>query len=314
MLGYMVRRLVSTLVVLLGLSILSFAMVRLVPGDTATALLGLQQDPAVAAQLRERLRLDEPVVVQYAVWLGGVLRGDLGTSVLGRPVSQQIAEVLPVTVQLAGMALGLAVGVGVPLGLLGAARRGGLLDAATGAVSVLGLSVPGFWAGTLLILGASLWLGWLPSGGYVPVGEGLWANLRHMVMPSLALGLAVLAVLARTTRGAAVEAMTLDHVRTARAKGLGRWAVLRRHVLPVTWPAVLTILGLQVGYLLGGSIVIERVFSLNGLGDLVLRSLQRRDYPVLQAAVLLIGGTFVVVNLMVDLLLAAVDPRTRGAG
>ena len=311
MLGFVVRRLAGSLLVLLGLSIVVFMMVRLVPGDTATALLGMQQDEESAAALREKYALDQSWPVQYAAWVGQLAQGNLGESITGSQVSGELAGAIPVTLELAGLSLLFAVIVGPPLGMLAAVWRGKAADGLVSMLSVLGLSVPGFWVGTMLILIFALWLGVLPSGRYVPLSEGLVANLRHMAMPVFALGLAVAAVLARMTRASMLEAHGLGHVRTAKAKGLKPKDVTLRHVARNGLLPVLTIAGLQAGYLLGGSVVIEAVFSLNGLGTLTLRALGNRDYPLLQATILLIGGVFLLVNLVVDLAVAAADPRIR---
>ena len=309
MLRYLTQRLFASLIVMIGLSVLAFALVRMVPGDTATAMLGIHYDEQDAAALREKYGLDKPVVVQYGIWVMQVVRGDLGRSINGKPVTAEISAALPVTLELASLALGIALLVGVPFGLLAAMNRGKAMDAAASGVSLVGLSVPGFWLGTLLILVFALHLRWLPSGRYVPITQSPILNLRHMILPATALGMAVTAVLMRMTRSAMLEVLSQDYVRTARAKGVDRWRVMARHVARNGIIPVLTVAGLQAGYLLGGSIVIEEVFSLNGIGALVLRALGDRDYPLLQAAILLIGGIFLIVNFTVDLLYTWADPR-----
>lgn len=311
MIPFLLRRVGASLLVLFGLSVIVFVMVRLVPGDTATAMLGMQYDEAAAAELRERYALDRPWPVQYAVWVGGLLKGDLGQSITGVSVASELGRAIPITLELAGLALLLAVLIGPAMGMLAAVRHGRASDGVVSAFSVLGLSVPGFWIGTLLILVFSLYLGLLPSGRYVPPSDGIGRNLLHMLMPAVALGLAVAAVLARMTRSSLLEARGLGHVRTAKAKGLDAKTVTLKHVARNALIPVITIAGLQTGYLLGGSVVIEEVFSLNGLGVLTLRALGDRDYPLLQAVVLLIGTVFLVVNLLVDVLVACVDPRLR---
>ncbi len=311
MLAYLARRLLISLVVLLGLSVLAFALVRLVPGDTVTAMLGQRYTDADADALRHRLGLDQPLPAQYARWVGLALRGDFGQTVAGRPVTAALAEALPVTIQLMGMALLLAVAVGVPLGVAAAARRNRPTDYLAALLGLVGLSVPGFWLGAMLILLFALQLGWLPSGAFVSLDQGLTDNLRHMILPAIALGGAVAAVVMRMTRTAMVETLADDYVRTARAKGAGHARTLFLHALRNGLIPVITIVGLQAGYLFGGSVVIEEVFSLNGLGRLVLRAVTQRDYPLLQAAILLIGAAFIAFNLLVDLLYAAADPRIR---
>jgi len=309
MLRYLLIRLATSLLVLLALSVLAFMLVRLVPGDTVVAMMGMQYDPTTAAQLRERMGLDRPLPVQYTIWLQHVIRGDFGTSASGQPVLDELVQALPVTVQLASFALLFAVGLGVPMGLYAAMRRGKAADWSVSLMGVLGLSVPGFWLGTLLILCFALWLRWLPSGGYVAPTYNLGENLRHMILPSIALGLAVLAVLARTTRSAMIDVTSQVYIRTALAKGLPPRIVLWKHIARNGILPVLTMAGLQAGYLLGGSIVIEEVFALPGLGRLILRALGQRDYPTLQAAILFIGMAFILINLIVDLLYAWADPR-----
>ncbi len=311
--AFLLRRLGGAILVLLGLSVLMFVLVRLAPGDTATALLGLRYTEEEAAAVRERYGLDRSWPEQYARWIGGVLRGDLGESIGGTPVVHEIASALPVTIELATLSLLVAVAVGVPAGVFAAMRRGRASDHLVSAGGVLGLSLPGFWLGTLLILVFALWLGWLPGGRSVPLTEDPVGNLRHMVLPVLSLALAVVAVVARTTRASMLETLGQDYVRTAHAKGLPPRAVFGRHALKNALLPILTIVGVQVGYLLAGAVVIEEVFSLNGIGRLLLRAVGDRDYPLLQGIVLLIGATFVGVNLVVDLLYGWLDPRTRSA-
>lgn len=311
MIARLAGRLGGALVVLFGLSILAFGLVRLVPGDTATALLGPRHTPEDAEALRERLGLDRSLPVQWAIWVGGVARGDLGISTTGQPVAEAIAERLPVTVQLAALALAIALAGGIPLGVAAALRRGEAWDRIASSVGLLGISMPGFWLGTLLILVFALELRWLPPGGWSPsqpVG-----HLRALVLPALALGASVLGVVLRTTRSAMLAALRADHVRTASAKGLGRLAVVRRHALRPALSPILTVIAIQAGYLLGGAVVIEQVFAIPGLGRLALEALERRDYPLLQAVVLLVGSFFVLLNLAVDLLYGWVDPRVRRA-
>ncbi len=314
MLSHLLHRLGTSLVVLFGLSLLAFFVVRLVPGDTVTAMLGLNYDPARAAALREEYGLDKAVVAQYGIWLANLARGDFGTTSNGRPVTSALGEALPVTLELATLALCFAVVVGVPLGLLAAVRHNRPTDYGVAVVSLLGLSVPGFWLGTLLILFVSLKLGWLPSGRFVSLTDDPIRNLRSMALPAVALGAAVMAVLTRMTRSSVLEVADADHVRTARAKGLPRPKVLLKHVLRNGLAPVLTIAGIQLGYLLGGSVVIEEVFSLNGLGRLILGAVRGRDYALVQASILLIGVAFLLINLAVDLLYVVIDPRLRTGG
>jgi peptide/nickel transport system permease protein len=311
MLGYLLRRLGVSVIVLFGLSLLAFGIVRLVPGDTVTAMLGAHYSEAEAEALRERYGLDQPLVVQYGLWLGQVMQGDLGQSISGRPVSRELAQALPVTLELVTVAMGFAIVFGMGLGLLAAARQNGIADYLASVIAALGVSIPGFWLGAMLILLLSLQLGWLPSGTFVPLAEDPLANVRHMIMPGLALGMAVAAVIMRMTRTTMIEVARQDYMRTATAKGLPRSTVWFKHGLRNAAMPVLTIIGIQCGYLLGGSVVIEEVFSLNGIGRLMLRAIGDRDYPLLQAGILLIGGGFLFISLAVDLFCAALDPRIR---
>lgn len=312
---YVLKRLLAAIPVLLGVSVIAFALVRLVPGDPVTVLLGPGYNEQQAAVLRERYALDRPLPVQYVTWLGRAVRGDLGESFFtGQPVLRAMLERLPVTLELTAIGILFAVLVGVPLGIASAVRPGRWPDHVARVLGLIGISVPGFWLGTILILLLSLKLGWLPSGRFVPLWEDPIENLRRMLMPGLALGLAVAAVTMRTARSAMLEVLRLDYVRTARAKGLSERIVLLRHALRNALVPVVTVIGLQAGYLLGGSVVIEQVFSLPGLGRLALQAISGRDYALLQGTVLFVAVVFVLVNLLVDLLYARLDPRIGYGG
>jgi peptide/nickel transport system permease protein len=297
---------------LLAVSLIAFLLVRLVPGDTVTAILGTRYSEEQAEALRQKYGLDKPLPVQYALWLGRVATGDFGRSAFSnRPVLTEIAERLPVTLELAGIALALAILLGVPFGVIAALRKGGPTDYSVTVLGLTGVSIPAFWLGTLMILLFSLWLNWLPSGRFVAFGESPLANIRHMLMPGIALGVAVTAVVMRMTRASMIEVMSQPYIRTAYAKGRGRMAVALGHALKNSLIPVLTILGVQVGYMLAGTIVIEEVFALPGLGRLVLQAINNRDYALLQGALLLIASMFVAVNLVVDLLYGLVNPQIR---
>ncbi|HEV7298131.1 MAG TPA: ABC transporter permease [Tepidisphaeraceae bacterium] len=312
---YIIKRLLAAIPVLLGVSIVAFALVRLVPGDPVTILLGPGYNEQQAAVLRERYALDRPLPMQYVAWVSRAVRGDLGESFFtGQPVLRAMIERLPVTLELTAIGILFAIFVGVPLGIASAIRPGRFVDHAARMVGLLGISVPGFWLGTILILFVSLRLGWLPSGRFVPLWEDPIENLRRMLLPGLALGTAVAAVVMRTARSAVLEVVRQDYVRTARAKGLGERAVLVRHALRNALVPVVTVIGLQAGYLLGGSVVIEQVFALPGLGRLALQAITSRDYALLQGTVLFVAVAFVMVNLLVDLLYAKLDPRISYGG
>lgn len=309
---YIAHRLLHALPVLFGISIIAFFVVRWVPGDTVTAMLGAQYSEAEAEALRARYGLDRPLLVQYVVWLSQVLRGDWGTSAFtGQAVTTAIGERLPVTLQLVVMSLTLALCIALPLGVVAALKRGRAVDFGVTLFGLLGVSIPGFWLGTLLILGLSLHAGWWPSGGYIRWGLDPVENVRHMVLPALALGGAVAAVIMRMTRSAMLEVLHEDYVLFARTKGLSRWTWITRHALRNALIPIVTITGIQAGYLLGGSVVIEHLFSLPGIGSLTLQAINNRDYLLLQGTVLFVGVCFVLINLLVDVLYAWLDPRIK---
>lgn len=312
MLKYTLNRLLIALPVLVGISIISFFIVRFVEGDTATAMLGAHYSEEEAAALRERYGLDRPLAVQYGIWIGNVIRGDFGQSAFtGQPVLEAILERLPVTGQLVAFSILFALLIALPLGVLAAVRRGGASDFSVTFLGLLGISVPGFWLGTLLILGLSLHLGWLPSGGFIMWSVDPWENIRHMILPSLALGGAVAAVIMRMTRSAMLDVLGEDYIKLARSKGLPRRSWILKHALRNALIPVVTVTGIQAGYLLGGSVVIEQIFSLPGIGMLSLQAINDRDYVLLQGTVLFVGVCFVLINLLVDLLYAWLDPRIK---
>jgi peptide/nickel transport system permease protein len=312
MILYGVRRLVLAVPLLLGMSVLIFALMRLVPGDPAVAVLGYKATPEGVAALREAFHLDEPVPQQYLRWLAAAVRGDLGHDFRqNEPIGRMVLDRLPVTLELTGLAALCTALIGVPLGLLAGGRRGGRADRAALAVGLIGVSLPDFWLGIMLILGLSLGLGLLPSGGWVPFAESPVENLVHLALPALTLAVSRAAVLGRLTRAAVLDTMHRGFVQYARAKGLGERAILFRHVLPNAAIPIVTVLGLQVGYMLGGAIVVEMIFTLPGLGRLTLDAVLERNYPVVQSAVLVIGAMFMLVNLATDVLYGAVDPRVR---
>lgn len=308
--NFLTRRLLATVGVLWGVSIGVFALIHLVPGDPVRLALGTRFDQETYDALRAESGLDRPLVSQYLHWLGGALRGDLGISFRSEdPVSAVIAQRLPATLSLAVAAIVVALAISVPLGLVSALHPRSAVDRLATLISQIGISVPDFWLGILAILVLAGNLGWFPAGGYVPLTEDPARWLGHLVLPALTVGVVSGAVLTRFVRAAALEVLGEDHVRTARAKGLTESTVIRRHVLRNTAVPVLTVIGIQLAYLLSGVVVVEIVFSWNGLGQLALQSVQSRDYPVLQGAVLLFAIVFLAVNLVVDLLYAWLDPR-----
>jgi len=312
--GYVVRRIVDLAFVLLGVSILVFLMIRLIPGDAVDILLGANTDitPERVAALRERLGLDLPIWRQYLDWLGGVLRGDLGESVwTGRPVSEEILARLPVTLEITVLALAFALLASFPLGILAARARGGVGDVAVRLVSIVGLTLPSFWVGVLMLYGASIWLPAWPTIGYVPFGEDPGGNLARMVLPVLAVSFPMIAGLTRILRSSLLEVLSLDYVRTARAKGVSQRRVFSKHALRNAMIPVVTVIGVQVGYLLSGVVVIEQVFAVPGLGRLAIGAINERNYPLVQGVILVVTAAFVVINLLVDLTYAWIDPRVE---
>ena len=312
MLSYLVRRLVTAAISVLLASLLVFSAVLAIPGDPAEVLLGFDASPAALAAVRAELGLDRPPVQRYLAWLGDVLRGDLGTSlVYDRPVRALVAERLGVSVPLTLLAATLATVLALPLGIAAAHARGGWLDPSLMAVAQLGAAVPSFWLGLLLVLAFAVERSWLPAAGFVPWSQDPLASLRSLLLPVLALSLGQAALLARMTRAAMIDALATDYVRTARAKGASEGRVVRRHAFRNALLPIVTILGLALGNVFIGSIVIEEVFALPGLGRLALSAIGNRDLPLLQGEVLLYATVLILLGLLVDLAYAAIDPRVR---
>jgi peptide/nickel transport system permease protein len=302
------------LFVLFGVSVLSFLMIHLVPGDAVQIMLGANADvtPDRIAALRHALGLDQPLVLQYLHWIGGILHGDLGTSVwTGRPVGEEIAGSAGVTFELTLLGLLAAIGISIPAGCLMAYWRSSAGEAAVRLLTIIGITVPSFWLGAMLLYGTQALLPGVPIIGYVPFSQDPAGNLQRIVLPVIALALPVVASLTRVVRASMLEALGQDYVRTARAKGLGERLVVFRHALRNALIPFATSAGIMAGYLFGGSVVVEQVFALPGLGRLMVGAIAERNYPLIQAAILLATAVFVVVNFAVDLLYAAIDPRAR---
>jgi peptide/nickel transport system permease protein len=311
---YVLVRTLSIVPTLVGVSIAVFLMIRLIPGTIVEQLIGTEgtYSEQTMRALRAFFGLDQPIHVQYARWLGGVLRGDLGTSWrTGLPVIQMIASRLQVTVELTLGAMLVALAIGVPFGILSARRENTRLDHAVRVLSLFSLSIPVFWQATMLILATSLWLNWAPAVDFVSPFKSLRANLAIMTLPSLALGTAVAAVFMRMTRSTLLEVLRQDYIRTARAKGVPEPGVVWSHALKNSLIPLITVAGVQIGYLLGGAVVTEEVFTLPGVGRLILWAVFQRDYPVVQGTVLFVSLLFMLSNLVVDLIYAYVDPRIR---
>jgi peptide/nickel transport system permease protein len=308
--GFVLRRLGQAAIALLGVAIVVFSLIHLVPGDPIRSALGTRFDPELYETLLVRSGLDQPIVVQFFDWLGRALTGDLGVSFsTGRPVTAELGDRLPATLLLATASLVVGLLIALPAGVISAIRQGKPVDYVASTFSQVGVSIPDFWFGIMLILLLSRTLGLLPPGGYTPITEDPVAGLRALIMPALTAGVVTGSILTRFVRSSVLEAMQADHVRLARAKGLPERYVLRHHILRNAWIPVVTITGLQLATLLGGIVVVEVVFSWPGIGRLALDSVFGRDYPVLQGAVLVIATGFLLVNLLVDLLYGKLDPR-----
>lgn len=312
--GYVAWRLVSAVPVVLLVTLISFSIMSLVPGDPAAIIAGATATDAEIAELRHALGLDQPFLVRLVSWYGDLLRGDLGRSILlQRPVTEAIAERLPVTLALGAYALALTLVMGVGLGVLAAVRQNTWLDQLCMTVAVLGVSIPNLWLALLFVFLFAVTLGWFPTGGYVPLSEDFFGSLASLTLPAAALALMQVGLLARMTRSAMLEVLRQDFVRTARAKGLPGWCVVLRHALGNALVPLVTVLGIILSLMISGTVVIESVFSLPGMGRLIVNAVQRRDYPVIQGGLLLIATSLVLVNLVVDLLYAWLDPRVRYA-
>ncbi|MFP5515756.1 MAG: ABC transporter permease [Alphaproteobacteria bacterium] len=312
MLAFLLRRLVSLIVTVWLATIVVFTVLQLVPGDPALLMLGVNAQPDTLAALRSQMGLDQPILTRYLDWAGGLARGDLGISLTyARPVAELVAERLMVTLPLALLSLAISTVLALPLGLYAAARRGRGGDWAVLGFSQLGVSMPSFWIAILLILLFSLTLHWFPAGGFPGWGVGIGPALHALVLPALALAVPEAAILARVTRTAVLDTLGEDHIRTARAKGVGRTAVLLRHALPNALIPVATVLGLQISFLVAGAVVVENVFTLPGLGRLLYQAIGQRDLIVVQGVVVLLALFVVVVSALVDIACALADPRPK---
>lgn len=310
--AYVIRRASFLVPVLFAVSIAVFVALRFMPGDITVILLGTEATPEQVADLRADLGLDKPIPVQYVEWLSGVLRGDLGESyVLGNSVGAEILDRMPITLELVLFTLAITAVVGVTFGVISAVFQNSLLDYVVRVTSIFGLSLPGWWVGIMLLLGPSIWWNYSPPLGYVPIYENLWDNLRQFVPPALVLAAASAAVLMRLTRTTLLDVLRQDYIRTARAKGLRETVVIMRHAVKNAMIPVITVLGGQMAILFGGAVIIEQVFSLEGLGRYMFTSISARDFPVVQVLALYIAVVVVSMNLLVDISYAWFDPRVR---
>ena len=308
--SYLIKRLMAAIPVLFVVSVLVFLFLRMIPGDPATAVLGRNASADEIEALREEMGLDRPLPAQYAAWLGKAARGDLGISVIsGRSISGSIFERLPHTMALALLAIAIAVAIAIPSGVIAAVRQNTLADRAVMLFSLLGVSLPSFWVGILFIILFSVKLQWFPASGYVSIFEHLFEGLRYLLLPAMSLALVMAAVSARMARSSMLEVLRQDYIRTARAKGLGRWVVVIRHGLKNAMIPVVTVIGLDFGWLLGGTVVIETVFGIPGMGRLVVYSILNRDYPMVQGVILYMAVIYMLVNLLVDFIVTMMNPR-----
>ena len=310
--AFLVRRLLTTLLVALGVTFVTFLIIQLVPGDPARIILGINADQAKVAELRHIMGLDRPLLAQYGTWLWSLLHGDLGESyITGQSVMEAVLERLPRTLTLAGAALLIALLIALPLGIISAVRPRSPMDYSAMLFSQVGVSIPDFWMGIMLILIFSLTLRWLPPSGYVALTEDPVEWLRHLILPAVTVGIISGSVITRFVRSSMLETLHQDYVRTARSKGLGEPRIVSHHVLKNAFIPVITVIGLQLAALLGGVVIVEVIFAWPGVGRLALDAVQRRDYPMVQGAVLFIALSFAVINLVVDLLYAYLDPRIK---
>ena len=312
--SFLLRKVGAALIVLVLASMLVFAGVRAIPGDPATALGAENRDPALVAAIRHKYGLDRPLPIQYLNWASLAVRGDLGTDQRELPVAHTIVQRLPITLELAGLAILIGSVIGIVAGVLAAVRRGKSADYAATTVALVGLSVPHFWLGIVMIIYFAVKLQWLPAGGYVPFSEDPVQNLEHMLMPAIVLGTGLSAVLMRQMRSSMLGALSADYVRTARAKGLSEWSVVGKHALRNSLITVVTVIGLQLGALISGAVITEQIFVIPGFGRLTIDAVNQRDYPLLQGVVLVAAVGYVVVNLVVDLLYSVLNPRIRVSG
>lgn len=313
MFSLIAKRLLQLIPTLFVVSVLIFSLQQLLPGDPALVMAGEEKDPEVIEQIRKQYRLDQPIPVQYVYWLKGVLTGNLGESMrLKAPVSDLVLSKLPVTLQLASMAMIIALLIGVTAGVISAVKRGTRLDYIVNVIGLIGISTPNFWLGIMLIFLFAVNLGWLPASGYVSPFEDFWASLKTTILPAFVLGNAIAGVLMRHTRSAMLQALDSDYVRTARAKGLLEPKVVIKHAMRNALTPVITLGALEFGTLLSGAVLTEQIFTIPGFGKLIVDAVFNRDYAVVQGVVLVTATTYVLLNLLADIGYVLVNPRLRG--
>ncbi|WP_046269356.1 ABC transporter permease [Pseudomonas syringae] len=314
MLMFILRRLLSSIPTLILVSLFVFTLQKLLPGDPVLAMAGEERDPAVMEYLRDKYRLDDPIPLQYLNWVGNVLTGDLGKSLrTEQPVTTLLASKLPVTIELAVLALLIALLIGIPTGIISAVRKGTAVDYGANVVALSGISIPHFWLGILLIMVFAVKLQWLPASGFVPMGEDFGQNLKTLILPAFVLGAGLSGILMRHTRSAMLEVLRADYVRTARAKGLFPRTVILKHALRNALMPIITLTTLLFGELLGGAVLTEQVFSIPGFGKMIVDAVFNRDYAVVQGVVLCVAIGFLMLNLLADVLYRLINPRLRTA-
>jgi len=312
MLAYIVQRLIQGIPVLLIISAIVFTVTYLIPGDPASVILGQGATEEAVAAVRERLNLNEPLPVRYVTWLGNVLQGDLGNSILSRqPVTTLIGRALPITLYLSFLSMLIAILVSVPLGTIAALKRNTWIDVGATTWAFMGVSIPGFWLAMMLLYIFGVRLQWVPLQGYISPREDFIESLKTMILPALTLGVFLSGPLTRYLRSSILQTISQEHVLVARAKGLTRSQVTRRHVLRNSFIPFITVLGIQFGYLIGGAVVVENVFAIPGIGDLAVSAIGNRDFPLIQGITLVIATGFVLINILVDVCYALLDPRIR---
>jgi len=314
MVRYIAQRLVSLIPVLIGISLVTFFLIRLVPGDVVDLMLGNETtiDEGRRQELRKVFGLDEPIYVQYINWASDVVRGDLGTSLrTGQSVRGEIFSKMPVTIELTIFSVVIALLIAIPAGIIAAVKVGTTAEAAAQGVSLLGLSLPNFWLGTLLILVTSRYFHWFPAANYVSFVDDPWKNIQIFILPAISLGAALAAITMRMMRSSLLEVLRREYITTARAKGLSNNTVISRHAIRNAMIPVITVVGIQIGRLLGGAIIIEELFNLPGMGRLAIDAIEQRDYPMIQGVVMVTTIAFVLINLAVDIFYSYIDPRIR---
>jgi len=314
-LDFLAQRVAISIVTFFLITLIVFTGVRMIPGDPARVLAGMDADAAGLEEIRAKYGLNDPIPVQYFRWLTLALRGDLGESIRTRePVVKTVAMKLPITMQLAAFSLLIAIGIAIPAGVFSAVRRNTVWDLLANAVSLCGVSIPSFWLGIMLILFLSVRFHLLPASGFVPFFQDPLSNLQRMLMPAFVLGAALAAVLMRQTRNSMIEVMSANYIRTAYSKGLAEWVVIFRHALRNGLIPIVTILGLQMGALMGGAVVTEQIFVVPGFGRLIVEAVFTRDYPLVQGVVLITASSYVLINLLVDVSYSLLNPRIRVKG